>query len=192
MVNGNGDSGRPRGKPGEKDGDEDFVFPGEPESREEVRSKILGEPPVGRTHPPSVPKPSVGRGGQIADELRAIEDNTSLLQVIASRVNDLQSLLVTIGQRIDLSYHDDYLFSTGSVSSGNAKDIDVSSRLGRLGRRGWVKKETADGTLEVELNGGKAIELKGRETLDLDFLQLESITFSTGADESISWRLLEW
>ncbi len=173
-----------------------LIFPGREESKEEVREKVVGptaisEAVAGR-HPPAIPRPEVGRLTDITRGVEQIVDNTALLQALLSRVNDIQQLLVILGVRTDLTYHRDYVFSSSNVTSGTVRSLEVSQRLNRLSRRGWFKKDTPTGTINLSINGEKKIEVNGLETLSLDFLEISSIEVSTDSTSTLNYRLLVW
>lgn len=179
--------------PTETDG---VIFPGLEETREEVRELAVGPAAVSKTvtgrHPPNIPRPVVGKITDIQRNVGEIVDNTALLQILISRLKDVQDILVAIGTRTDLTYSRDYVFVSQTVTSGTSRELDVSTRLGRLGRRGWLKKDTPTGQLLVAINGQKQIEVNNTEKLELDFIEVSSIEISTESTSNLAFRLLSW
>lgn len=185
-----------REKPGAEKTSDGDIFPGKPETSEEIRDLIVGPPPlsdiIAGRHPPSVSRPDVGRAAEISRQIQEILDNTELLQSLLSRTANIQEILVAMARRVDLGYQKDYVFSAASVDKSNPRTIDVSSRLNRLGRRGWFKKDTSTGTIEIEINGGQKINIEDLEKIDLDFLELSTIKITTESESKINYRLLSW
>ncbi len=172
-------------------GDEGFIFPGEEEPSREVRRKAIGQPvkrpkprPPERFRPPDIREIRAGVG--------EIVDNTELLQIVVSRLVDLQDTVIATARQQDLHYDDDYLYLKKTVSKDNPVSINVLSRAGHAHRHGWFRKDTAEGTIKLEINGQEDIDVGGLETLNAEGLKVEDIDITTGTTQSLEFRLMLW
>ncbi len=170
-----------------------IIFPGQEETRDEVRRKAIGriikrprKAPERRPAPPEDVR-------AIREGVEEIVDNTELLQIIASRLLDIQDTVIATTEILDPHFDEDYIYVNQTVWPRKSFDINILERIGHSEPHGWIKKDTPEGTLNVQINGQEDVELFGADELEPESLLLKDVEFSVPSDSGTqSFRAMFW
>lgn len=170
-----------------------IIFPGEEETQDEVRRKAIGRIIKRPRRAPErrvVPPEDITR---IREDIEDIRDNTELLQLILTRLVNIQDTVIATTEILDPHFDEDYIYLRQDVWPRNAFSINIQERVGHSEPHGWVKKDTPEGTLNVQINGQEDVELFGIDEFEPESLLLKDVEFSVPSDAGTqSFRAMFW